>query len=206
MTVWIGLTGGIGSGKSQAAAEFSFLGVPVLDADAVSRELTAEQGRALPAVRQAFGDKVFDGDTLDRAALRETVFADAAAKKRLEDILLPLIFDEIRREQRQYADQGYGIIEIPLLAEQAGFQTLVRRVLLIETDEPVRIGRVMRRSGLSEDEVKRIIAAQAGEKQRRRLADDIVINNGSTQELRQKIGRLNAYFRARFHHQPQTSK
>ena len=205
MTVWIGLTGGIGSGKSQAAAEFSSLGIPVIDADQVGRGLTAEQGRALPAVRQAFGDKVFDGDTLDRAALRETVFADAAAKKRLEDILLPLIFDEIRREQRQYADQGYGIIEIPLLAEQAGFQTLVRRVLLIET-EPVRIGRVMRRSGLSEDEVKRIIAAQAGEKQRRRLADDIVINNGSTQELRQKIGRLNAYFRARFHHQPQTSK
>ena len=204
MTVWIGLTGGIGSGKSQAAAEFSSLGIPVIDADQVGRGLTAEQGRALPAVRQAFGDKVFDGDTLDRAALRETVFADAAAKKRLEDILLPLIFDEIRREQRQYADQGYGIIEIPLLAEQAGFQTLVRRVLLIETDEPVRIGRVMRRSGLSEDEVQRIIAA--GEKQRRRLADDIVINNGSTQELRQKIGRLNAYFRARFHHQPQTSK
>ena len=200
MTAWIGLTGGIGSGKSQAAAEFASLGVPVLDTDQIGRELTGEQGKALPLLRQAFGAEIFSDGLLNRAALRQKVLADKQAKKRLENILLPMILDETIRRQSRYGGYIYGIIEIPLLAEQPDFQQNLNGVLLVEADEQTRIARVMRRSGLSEAQVRQFVTAQADDRQRRRLAGEILLNNGSTQELRQKIGRLNLYYQARFQH------
>ena len=200
MTAWIGLTGGIGSGKSQAAAEFASLGVPVLDTDQIGRELTGEQGKALPLLRQAFGAEIFSDGLLNRAALRQKVLTDEKAKKRLENILLPMILDEPIRRQSRYGGHIYGIIEIPLLAEQPDFQRNINGVLLVEADEQTRIVRVMRRSGLPEEQVRQFVAAQADDRQRRRLAGEILLNNGSTQELRQKIGRLNPYYQARFQH------
>ena len=200
MTAWIGLTGGIGSGKSQAAAEFASLGVPVLDTDQIGRELTGEQGKALPLLRQAFGAEIFSDGLLNRAALRQKVLTDEKAKKRLENILLPMILDETIRRQSRYGGHIYGIIEIPLLAEQPDFQRNINGGLLVEADEQTRIVRVMRRSGLPEEQVRQFVAAQADDRQRRRLAGEILLNNGSTQELRQKIGRLNPYYQARFQH------
>ncbi len=200
MTAWIGLTGGIGSGKSQAAAEFASLGVPVLDTDQIGRELTGEQGKALPLLRQAFGAEIFSDGLLNRAALRQKVLTDEKAKKRLENILLPMILDETIRRQSRYGGHIYGIIEIPLLAEQPDFQRNINGVLLVEADEQTRIVRVMRRSGLPEEQVRQFVAAQADDRHRRRLAGEILLNNGSTQELRQKIGRLNPYYQARFQH------
>ena len=135
MTIWIGLTGGIGSGKSQAAAEFSFLGVPVLDADAVSRELTGENGKALPLIRKCFGESVFMGAQLNRAVMRQLVFADSSARQDLENMMLPLIMEKIQNRQLLYQQQPYGVIEIPLLQEKKEFQTLVQHVLLIDADE-----------------------------------------------------------------------
>ncbi|MGF6148023.1 Dephospho-CoA kinase [Kingella potus] len=200
MTVWIGLTGGIGSGKSQAAAEFASLGTPVLDTDQIGRELTAAQGKALPLLRQAFGGEIFSDGLLNRAALRQKVLDSEKEKKRLENILLPLILDEAVQRRQQYCGHIYGIIEIPLLAEQPDFQQIVGSILLIEANEKTRIARIMERSGLTETQVRQFVAAQAGDRQRRRLADEILLNNGSIRDLRQKIGRLHPYYQARFQH------
>ena len=118
MTLWIGLTGGIGSGKSQAAKIFSDLGVPHIDADALSRNLTADNGIALPAIRRLFGDKVFHTqNSLNRAALRDLVFRRPQAKKELEEVLLPLILNEIKSAKTRYPNAAYGIIDVPLLIE-----------------------------------------------------------------------------------------
>ena len=197
VTIWIGLTGGIGSGKSQAAAEFSFLGVPVLDADAVSRELTGENGKALPLIRKCFGESVFMGAQLNRAVMRQLVFADSSARQDLENMMLPLIMEEIQNRQLLY-QQPYGVIEIPLLQEKKEFQTLVQHVLLIDADESIRIHRVMARSNLSESEVRKIIAAQSENSSRYWMANEIILNNGNKDELTHKIGRHNQYNQTSF--------
>lgn len=198
VTIWIGLTGGIGSGKSQAAAEFSFLGVPLLDADAVSRELTGENGKALPLIRKCFGESVFMGAQLNRAVMRQLVFADSSARQDLENMMLPLIMEEIQNQQLLYQQQPYGVIEIPLLQEKKEFQALVQHVLLIDANESIRINRVMARSNLSESEVRKIIAVQSENSSRYWMADEIILNNGNKDELTHKIGRLNQYYQSCF--------
>ncbi|MDO4696304.1 MAG: dephospho-CoA kinase [Neisseria sp.] len=198
MAFWVGLTGGIGSGKSQAAAAFAVRGVPLIDADGISRSLTAAGGAALPEIRRVFGSGVFDGDTLDRAALRDAVFSRPAVRQQLEDIMFPLIFQKIRTEQARHAAAVYGIIEIPLLAENPVFQTLCDRILTVESDMETRIARVMSRSGLTRGEVERIMAAQAADADRRTLADDILYNRGSLVQLDAEAGRLHAEYTACF--------
>ncbi|QEY24190.1 dephospho-CoA kinase [Neisseria animalis] len=195
MTVWIGLTGGIGSGKSQAAAEFAKLGVPHIDADAVSRSLTADGGAALPEIRRLFGEAVFcENGSLNRTALRDLVFRRPEAKKQLEDIMFPLILSEICRLQT-CSRAVYGILDIPLLIEQPLFRALVHRILVIDVSEDTQIRRVQSRSGLKEAEIRRIIANQAPRRQRLLHADDILCNEGSTADLAQKIQRLHHFYR-----------
>ena len=199
MTVWIGLTGGIGSGKSKAAAEFARLGVPLIDADAVSRSLTAENGAALPAIRAAFGDDLFDETgRLKRAALRDLVFRQPEAKQQLEALMFPLIIAGIRMQQQAYPAALYGIIELPLLVGYPQFLALVERVAVVDVSAPIQIERVQQRSGLSEDEIKRIMVTQAGRNERLRTADDVVGNEGSPQALAEKIARLHRYYQAHF--------
>ncbi|STZ75353.1 dephospho-CoA kinase [Bergeriella denitrificans] len=199
MTVWIGLTGGIGSGKSQAAAEFVRLGVPHIDADAVSRRLTADGGAALPEIRRCFGAALFDDSgRLDRAALRDTVFRRPEARRQLEGIMFPLILADIRRQQQAHPHAAYGIIDIPLLVEQPLFRQLVQRVLVIDVAEDTQIRRVQARSGLSESEIRRIIAAQAPRRRRLNHADDVLGNEGSAADLSEKITRLHRYYQARY--------
>ncbi|UOO82457.1 dephospho-CoA kinase [Uruburuella testudinis] len=199
MAVWIGLTGGIGSGKSKAAAEFARLGVPLIDADAISRSLTADGGAALPAVRAAFGGALFD-DTgrLKRAELRNLVFRRPEARAALEALMFPLIIDAIRVQQQHYTHARYGVIDMPLLVERPPFAALVSRILVIDVAEQTQIERVQQRSGLSADEIKRIMASQAGRLERLRAADDVVGNEGTEQALAQKIQRLHAYYQAVF--------
>ena len=194
MTIWIGLTGGIGSGKSQAAAEFLRLGVPILDADKISRGLTAVHGAALPKIREVFGSSVFEGENLNRSALRQLVFTQPKQKQCLEQIMLPMILSELHDRQLMFQQNHYGIIEIPLLAEQPVFQAAVGRILLVDADMAIRIGRVMLRSNLSEQEVRQIMASQADDRQRRKIADDIIMNNGSIVDLKGKIIRLHRYY------------
>lgn len=195
MTVWVGLTGGIGSGKSQAAAEFAALGVPHIDADALSRSLTADKGKALPAIREHIGTHVFDdGGRLNRDALREEVFRRPQTKAILESLMFPLILEEIRVQQAQYPDAVYGIIDVPLLVENPPFLALVQRVLVIDADEAIQIERVRQRSGLSEEEIRRIMRTQASRRERLLYADDVIKNEGTLAELAEKIRRLHRYY------------
>ena len=200
MTAWVGLTGGIGSGKSQAAACFALLGVPVIDADAVSRILTqTPDSEALRQIRQTFGDSVIDSaGRLNRAAMREYVFADEQARQRLEAILHPLIYREIERQKAACTAAPYGIIELPTLTEHPIFRRLVQRVLLVQSDEKTRMQRVMARNGLTEAAVRAIMQAQAGDEQRLALADDCLVNQGSPEDLSQAVQRQHRIYLQRW--------
>ena len=195
MTLWIGLTGGIGSGKSQAAKIFSDLGVPHIDADALSRSLTADNGIALPAIRRLFGNKVFHTqNSPNRAALRDLVFRRPQAKKELEEVLLPLILNEIKSAKTRYPSATYGIIDVPLLIENPEFLAAVDRVLVIDVSEATQILRVQQRSGLDTEEIKRIMNTQANRKTRLLYADDVLENEGTLSELTQKIQGLHRFY------------
>lgn len=199
MTVWIGLTGGIGSGKSQVAAEFVRLGVPHIDADAISHSLTDGHGVALPAICRAFGEGVLDEHGfLNRSALRELVFRRPQAKEMLEQIMYPLILDAIRAEQHNYPEAAYGVLDVPLLIERPAFLDLVQRVLVVDVAETTQMSRVQQRSGMSEEEIHRIMATQATRRQRLLQADDVLKNEGSLNDLAVKVARLNQFYRNLF--------
>lgn len=199
MTKWIGLTGGIGSGKSLVAAAFSGFNVPIIDTDAISRSLTADNGPALPDIYEAFGAEVFETpQRLNRAALRERIFNNVCLKTRLEQIMLPQIRSHSHQLMEQYKQADFGIIEVPLLIEKKSFQNLISRTLVVDSNEDLRIQRVKQRSGLGEAEIKRIMANQASRSERWRSADDILLNDGSLPELQAKVSRLHRYYAAVF--------
>ncbi|MDO4694847.1 MAG: dephospho-CoA kinase [Eikenella sp.] len=200
MAAWVGLSGGIGSGKSSAARLFAERhAVPVIDADAIARGLTADGGVALPAIRAAFGDGLFDvSGSLLRHRLRERVFADPAARRVLEEILHPLIQREIEAQQARWQNEVYGVVEIPLLAEQPEFRDLADRVLIIDCPEAVQIRRVAERSGLSHDMIRQILSAQASREQRLALADDVIENSGSAADLAAAVAVQHARYRQLF--------
>ncbi|MCS4534181.1 dephospho-CoA kinase [Neisseria montereyensis] len=199
MAYWVGLTGGIGSGKSQVAAAFADAGVPVIDADVISRGLTADNGKALPEIRKQFGAGVFDQEgRLNRAQLRDLVFRRPEAKQQLEALMFPLILSEIKTQQQKYAQAVYGVIDIPLLIERPEFMALISRVAVVDTSEQNQIDRVRRRSSLEDTEIRRIMASQASRKERLLVADDVLPNNGTVQALVDKVGRLHRYYQARF--------
>ena len=186
----VGLTGGIGSGKSTVADCFATHGVPVIDTDVIARELTAPGGAALDAIRAAFGETVMQTDgTLDRAALRRRVFTDADARRQLEGILHPRIRRVVEQTLAALA-APYVLIVIPLLVETGGYRDLLNRVLVVDCPEDLQIARVMARSGLSRDEVMAILAAQAGRAERLAVADDVLVNTASPEALRARVAAL----------------
>ncbi len=190
----VGLTGGIGAGKTAVSDRFARLGVPVIDTDQIARALTAPGGSALPAIREAFGSALFDASgLLDRAALRHRVFGDAGARRQLEAILHPLIRAEAEREMRAAAGP-YQILVIPLLIETGTWRDQVQRVLVVECPESVRIERVMARNGLTRTEVEAIVATQASDAQRRDAADDIVVNAEEADSLDASVKQLHAQY------------
>lgn len=178
----IGLTGGIGSGKTAVSDRFAARGITVVDADLASR-VVVEPGRpALDAIREHFGDAVIaDDGTLDRAALRQRVFADAGERRWLEALLHPLIGDEIRAGL-QAARSPYAILVSPLLLE-AGQVELVDRVLVVDVPEALQVRRTAERDGNSEDQVRAIMAAQTDREARLARADDVIVNDGTLDEL-----------------------
>ena len=194
MPYCIGVTGGIGSGKSRAAGMFGELGAGVVDTDAISHELTGPGGRALPAIAGAFGNKVIAGDgSLDRTAMRELVFADPAHRARLEGILHPLIREETRgRAAGLHAP--YVLLVVPLLLETGGYRDLIRRTLVIDCEEAQQVSRTMQRSGLTEEAVRAIMAAQLPRPQRLARADDVIRNDGSTEHLRSQVVALHQQY------------
>lgn len=192
----VGLTGGIGSGKSTVADCFAAHGVPVIDTDVIARELTAPGGAELDAIRAVFGETVMRADgTLDRAALRRRIFADAAARRQLEAILHPRI-RQVVGQTLATLTAPYALIVIPLLVEAGGYRDVLDRVLVVDCPEDVQIARVMARSGLTHDEIKAILAAQAGRAERLAVADDIIVNTVTLEALRGEVAALHQRYLA----------
>ncbi len=194
----VGLTGGIGSGKSTVARRFGAHGDLVIDVDASAHWLTAPGGAALPAIAAAFGADMIAADgSMDRARMRARVFADPAEKLRLEAILHPMI-GALTREAEGRAQPGQTIVfDIPLLTESKAWRQRVDRILVVDCPESTQVQRVMQRSGWSAQAVERVIAQQASRAQRRAIADAVIFNDGlSLPELEAAVDRVRESWRA----------
>jgi dephospho-CoA kinase len=188
----VGLTGGIGCGKSRATDIFAELGAAVVDTDVISRELTGPAGGAMRQIAREFGTEYVLADgSLDRARMRALVFGDASAKCRLEAILHPLIRDT-SRERIAAANAPYVLLVVPLLLETDSYRDLTNRVLVVDCDEARQVERVMARSGLDEDEVRSIMQAQIARSERLARAEDVIDNDGDINHLRRQVERLHA--------------
>lgn len=187
MSFVVGLTGGIGSGKSAAASEFERLGAVLVDTDAIAHELTQPGGQAIWEVERIFGpDVIGPSGAMDRKKMRERVFADPVARKALEALLHPLIREA--SGARIAAAQGpYVIHVVPLLIESADYRNRVDRVLVIDSPEELQVERVRARSGLSAEEVRAIVASQASRAARLAAADDVIENRGTIDALRKQV-------------------
>jgi dephospho-CoA kinase len=197
MSFVVGLTGGIGSGKSAAAERFAALGAAIVDTDVIAHELTVAGGAGIAPIRAAFGDAVLTPEgALDRAAMRHIAFADPAARARLEAILHPLIRAESEARCRlASADFPYVVLAVPLLVESGNYRERVDRVCVVDCPEAVQLERVMARSGLSRAEAQAIIAAQASRVVRLAAADDVIDNTQGLAELDAQIAVLHEKYR-----------
>ncbi|MBT2325305.1 dephospho-CoA kinase [Variovorax paradoxus] len=184
----IGLTGGIGSGKSTVASMLAAAGATLIDTDAIARAITQSRGAAMPAIEAVFGPSVIASDgSLDRARMRDLVFADAAAKVRLEAILHPLIGAECET-QAAAAGPGLIVFDVPLLVESKRWRALVDRVLVVDATEETQLQRVLARSGWTPDAVRAVITQQASRAARRAAADAVIFNEQLTlEELEREV-------------------
>ena len=190
----VGLTGGIGSGKSAAADLLAARGALVVDTDQIAHQLTAPGGAAMEPIREAFGNGVVAADgALNRPAMRALAFEDPAARKRLEAILHPMIRAESERQCRA-ATTPYVVLVVPLLIESGTYRERVRRLCVVDCPEDVQVLRVMQRSGLEERQVRAIMAAQASRAERLAAADDVIDNGGGYEELAAQVARLHAAY------------
>ena len=194
MSYVVGLTGGIGCGKTRATDMFAELGAGVVDTDVISRELTGPAGGAMSEIAAAFGPEYVLADgSLDRARMRALVFGDTDAKRRLEAILHPLIRDT-SRDRIASSGAPYVLLVVPLLLETGSYRDLLKRVLVIDCDEARQIERVVARSGLAEDEVRSIMKAQLARSERLARADDVISNDGDINHLREQVERLHSRY------------
>lgn len=190
----IGLTGGIGSGKSLVADQFARLGAAVIDTDLIAHQLTGPGGAAMPAIRATFGDAFLTSEgALDRAAMRAHVFSDAAARKQLEGILHPMIAQQTRA-QAASASGDYLMFVVPLLTESGQWKDRVDRVLVVDCPESLQLARVMQRNQLSADAVQAIMATQATRAARLAIADDVIINDGAIDGVTDAVHRLHEVY------------
>ncbi|KMJ53375.1 dephospho-CoA kinase [Vogesella sp. EB] len=194
----IGLTGGIGAGKSTVEALFARLGIPCVDTDRIAHQLTAAGGAAMPALVAQFGAAILTAEgALDRAVMRQKVFADAGERQRLEAILHPLILSESRR-QLALQQAPYVLLAVPLLFETAAYRNLVAETLLVDCEPQLQRERVMQRSGLPAAQVDAIIAAQMPREERRALADAVLDNSGDLALLSLQVENKHRYYLQRF--------
>jgi dephospho-CoA kinase len=187
----LGLTGGIGSGKSTVANMLTVFDAIVIDADAISRNLTAPQGKAIVTIRQEFGDEMISVDGgLDRLRMRQMVFSNQDSKKRLENIIHPLVKLEIQRQDQVALNSGAKLIvyDIPLLVESTNWRSILDQVLVIDCLEETQIKRVMLRSSLTTSDVQKIMTNQADRKIRNSAADILIFNDSITlEQLREQV-------------------
>lgn len=191
---YIGVTGGIGSGKSTVAGFLGERGGTVIDADAISRSLTAPGGAAIPAIRSAFGADAIDPlGALDRATMRQRVFADPAARARLEGLIHPLIWQEIDRLRHaaRSASAAFVVFDVPLLVEMRRWRPMLDAVVVVDCSPDTQQARVLARNGMDAAQTQRIMDAQASRTQRLACADRVLLNEGiSLAGLREGTGEL----------------
>lgn len=190
----IGLTGGIGSGKTTVADYFSSLAIDVIDADKIVHEISAPGQQCFSSITEYFGEDIVNADgTINRQLLAEKVFKNETARKRLEAILHPAVRTAMQQAVQKVCSP-YCMLVIPLLVE-TGFTELVDRVLVVTADREKRIAWIKQRSGLNNDQIESIMAAQASDEQRNSIADDIIENNGSLDLLLRKVEELDLKYR-----------
>lgn len=197
MSFVIGLTGGVGSGKTAAAEHFAALGAAIIDTDVISRELTAAGGGGIAPIRSAFGEQMLTAEgALDRGAMRRLAFADPAARARLEGILHPLIQSECEHRMHQVAGSGvcYVVLVVPLLIEVGGYRQCIDRLCVVDCPEETQIVRVMARNHLGRREVMAILAAQATRAERLAAADDVIDNSDGLPELIEQVEQLHRQY------------
>jgi len=189
----IGLTGGVGCGKSTVAELFATHGIVVIDTDVLAHELTAKGGAAIPTIRHEFGDVVISGDgSLDRHLMRRKVFADASARAVLESILHPMIRRAVVASLSTEAAclSPYVLLVVPLLFETMGYRSMIRRTLVVDCTAKSQLERVKQRPGLDDLEARRIVASQIERPYRLQLADDVVFNDGPRASLVPRVGEI----------------
>jgi len=190
----IGLTGGIGSGKTTVAQCFEDRGIAVVDTDAIAHQITAAGGQAVGAIAQRFGEQMITADgSLDRQKMRDLVFEDPKQRQGLEAILHPMI-RAISDRQLDLAHSPYVLLAIPLLIESREPRERVHRILVVDCPESQQIERVMKRSGLSEARIRSIMAAQASREQRLAAADMVITNEGSLEAVEAQVEALHQRF------------
>jgi dephospho-CoA kinase len=191
----VGLTGGIGSGKTTVADLFGELGVPLIDTDLIAHALTGPGGAAMPAIREVFGAGVVATDgRLDRAAMRELAFRDPESRRRLEAILHPMIREETWRQIAEASSRPYAIVVVPLLVESGSWKGWLERVLVVDCPVEVQVERVMRRSGLPREQVEAIIAVQIPRDRRLAAADEVIDNSGDPSRLAERVRTIHEGF------------
>ena len=189
----IGLTGGIGSGKSTVAAMLAMRGIPVIDTDEIARHLSEPGQPTFDEIVHAFGEDILDNNhRIDRNRLRELVFEIAEERRRLEVILHPHIREAVRKKLGEI-NAPYCILVVPLLIE-SGFTDLVDRILVVDAKENIQIQRTTARSGLSETEIRKIMSAQASRAQRLQKANDVIDNNSDRKHLEAEVERLHQWY------------
>ncbi len=190
MTCIIGLTGGIGSGKSTASAAFLGAGIPVIDADRLSRELTGPKGEGSEAVALVFGEEYLTADrAMDRARMRDLVFKNPTALKKLEGVLHPLIAKRVEEEARKYAESPLVIYDCPLLYRSTLRPLSLSRILVIDAPDAMRLSRIMTRPGITEETARRMMRAQPSRTTFLSLADDIILNADTPEALELAVRR-----------------
>jgi dephospho-CoA kinase len=187
----IGMTGGIGSGKSEALKIFESLNIKVIDLDNIAKEITDSSHQAIQEIKLVFGDAIFDKDNrLDRKKLREIIFSEKDQKINLEKILHPKILEEVMKRLNVLSNESYVVIDIPLLFETNQYTSLISRSLVIDCKVDDQIERVKKRDGIDTSVIQSIIEQQVGRNYRIERADDLVVNDGSIEKLEESIKAL----------------
>lgn len=193
----VGLTGGIGSGKSMVATMFGKLGVGIIDTDQIAHSLTAADGAAMPAIRAVFGPAfITPQGALDRKAMREKVFTDPSARQQLEAILHPMINAQTLAAADAAHEPPYLMVVVPLLVESGRWKEQVDRVLVVDCGESLQQERVMRRNNLNQTQVAAIMATQASRAQRLSAANDVIVNEDGITLLEQQVARMHGEYLA----------
>ena len=187
----IGMTGGIGSGKSEALKIFESLNIKVIDLDNIAKEITDTNHQAIQEIKLVFGDTIFDKDNrLDRKKLKEIIFSEKNQKINLEKILHPKILEEVMKRLNVLSHESYVVIDIPLLFETNQYTSLISRSLVIDCKVNDQIERVKKRDGIDASIIQSIIEQQVGRNYRKEKADDVVVNDGSIEKLEESIKAL----------------